>query len=459
MSTMSSAVLPAAESGTSFTRQLARELRAREFSSEDEEKAKLCIIDVLACAFAGIDLPWSRQAVKLARANAADGTSGIIGHAANATALDAAFANAVICHSLVRDDMHLGSVSHLGAPVIAAALTLAERQRPSGRAFLQAIAAGYEAGGILGRAVLDVEVSRIHRPTGITGPFAAAAAGARLCGLDEDAMTSALGLAANTASGYNEWAATGGMEMFFHAGFAVRNALTAVTLAEAGAFVSPSAVDGPAGLLAAFGKTAPAAPRHVDRAEIQHVFFKEVPACNFAQSSAQAAKAIAGRGRLAASDIERVVARVGYAAANYPGCDCAGPFTQILQAKMSIQYNVAAALIKGSFAEDNYDPRRQPRVCELARRVQVCVDEALTARFPAQQSAIVEVHLADGRMLVEEAADVAPATPELVRNRFQDAAAQHLGRKRASDILELIDTLEHATDACVLMDLCRLESR
>jgi 2-methylcitrate dehydratase PrpD len=456
---MSSATLPAADSGISFTRQLARDLRAREFSLEDEQKAKLCIIDVLACAFAGIDLPWSRQAVKLARANAADGTCGIIGHAANATALDAAFANAVICHSLVRDDMHLGSVSHLGAPVIAASLTLAEQQRPSGRAFLQAVAAGYEAGGVLGRAVLDVEVSRIHRPTGITGPFAAAAAGARMCELDEDSMTSALGLAANTAGGYNEWATTGGMEMFFHAGFAVRNALTALTLAEAGAFISPTAVDGRAGLLAAFGKSAPVRAGHDDRAEIQHVFFKEVPACNFAQSSAQAAKTIAGRERLAAADVARVVARVNYAAANYPGCDCAGPFTQILQAKMSIQYNVAAALIKGTFAEDNYVPRRQPRICELAQRVQVSIDDTLTARFPAQQSAIVEVHLADGRTLVEEAVDVAPASPDLVRARFQDAATQHLGRKRAAEIIELIDSLEHAPDASVLVDLCRLESR
>src|SRR5690606_22108031 len=61
-------------------------------------------------------------------------------------------------------------------------------------------------------------------------------------------------LAANTAAGYNEWAATGGSEMFFHVGFAARNGLTAADLAASGAYVSPTALEGPAGLLAAFDK-------------------------------------------------------------------------------------------------------------------------------------------------------------------------------------------------------------
>ena len=63
----------------------------------------------------------------------------------------------------------------------------------------------------------------------------------------------ALALAANTAGGLNEWPRSGGGEMFFHPGFAARNAVTAVLLARAGAEASESALDGPAGLFAAFG--------------------------------------------------------------------------------------------------------------------------------------------------------------------------------------------------------------
>ena len=37
----------------------------------------------------------------------------------------------------------------------------------------------------------------------------------------------------------------------------------------------------------------------------------------------------------------------------YPGCDFAGPFQRALQAKMSIQFGVAAALQRKAIAEEN----------------------------------------------------------------------------------------------------------
>ena len=227
---------------------------------EVETKAKLCLADFLACAFSSRELPWCKQAISLAVGNsgelAARGAS-ILGTGHVVSTHDAAFANAVLGHGLVRDDMHLGSVSHLGVVVLPALLALAERRRVSGKRLLAAIACGYEAGGKLGRAVLDIDVAKIFRPTGITGAFAASAAGAKLLDLEPAELTNALGLAANSAAGYNEWAATGGSEMFFHPGFAARNAVSAVELAAHGAHASPTALDGRAGMLAAFRKPSP----------------------------------------------------------------------------------------------------------------------------------------------------------------------------------------------------------
>src|SRR5690606_23412112 len=149
------------------------------------------------------------------------------------------------------------------------------------------------------------------RPTGITGPLAAAAAGAKLLGLSEHETASALALAANTVAGYNEWAATGGSEMFFHTGLAARSAVTCVQLAASGAYASPTALDGAAGLFAAFGKPrAPTVPPpFTDRPEILAVFFKPVPACNFAQTAAQVAQALAAEHGPQCEGIERVTVR------------------------------------------------------------------------------------------------------------------------------------------------------
>jgi 2-methylcitrate dehydratase PrpD len=434
---------------------------ARELTPEVAEKAKLCILDLLSCALASAALPWSRQAVALATADVQRPASGrgasIVGTAHVVSTHDAAFANAVLGHGLVRDDMHLGSVSHLGTVILPALLALAERAPVSGSSLLAALVAGYEAGGNIGRAILDVEVSRIFRPTGITGPIAAAAAGARLLGLEQDEIACSLALAANTAAGYNEWAATGGTEMFFHVGFAARNAITAVLLGAAGAHVSRTAIDGRAGMLAAFGKEPdPAIPGlFEDRPEILAVFFKPVPACNFAQASAQAALAIAQRHGAQDENVARITVRVPYAAAHYPGCDSSGPFEHILQAKMSIQYNVAAALAKGNFDEANYEPQANSDVLKVAALATLEVDDELTRAFPAQQGAEVVVHLRDGTELAQRADGIIAASEGEVRARFERAASAALGAQRAAEIRRFVYTLESADDAGALGRLTR----
>ena len=196
----------------------------------------------------------------------------------------------------------------------------------------------------------------------------------------------------------DEFFATGGSEMFFHNGLAARGAVTAVQLAAEGAYASPTALDGEAGMLAAFRRPRPPQVPELftDRREILAVFFKPVPACNYAQTPAQVALAIAQQHKVRAAHIDRVAVRVTQAAALYPGCDADGPFEHILQAKMSIQYNVSAALVHGNFAERNYVPLENPEVQALAKRVSVEIDAALTAAYPQKQGAAVVVHTRGG---------------------------------------------------------------
>jgi hypothetical protein len=123
--------------------------------------------------------------------------------------------------------------------------------------------------------------------------------------------------------------------MFYHNGLAARGAVTAVQLAAEGAYASHTALEGDAGMLAAFRRPRPPQVPELfaDRPEILAVFFKPVPACNFAQTPAQVALALAQRERVRAADIDSVSVRVTKAAALYPGCDASGPFEHILQAK------------------------------------------------------------------------------------------------------------------------------
>ena len=421
------------------------------------DKTKLCLLDLIGCAFESRDMPWSRQAVGLIQA--IEPGASVIGAPHAATYGDAAFANAVMGHGLVREDMHSGSISHLGIVVLPALLALSQYRRISGREFIIAAVVGYEVGGRIGRAIMDAQIAKIHRPTGITGPVAAAAAGARALGLNLEATTSAIAIGANTALGFNEWAHTGGSEMFFHAGFAARNAVTAARLAEVGAFASPTALDGGAGLFASLGKQSAAArvAMFEDQPEILSVYHKPVPACNFAQTPCQAALRLSGDEKV---DFERIAAikiRVPRAGALYPGCDHRGPFAHILQAKMSIQYNVAAALMLGNVSEKNFTLLKDPSLHRLISMMELIVDNEMTRAYPALQGGEVQITEIDGTTHRKRLDNVVNATAVEVRDRFRISANAVVGAKRAAEIEQLVDSLEHSDDAGKLAELLRAE--
>jgi 2-methylcitrate dehydratase PrpD len=434
-------------------------VQLRDLPGQVPDKVKLCLFDLIGCAFEARDLPWSRQAVALA-VHMPDGEAGaatIIGSPRAASVGDAAFANAVMGHGLVREDMHAGSISHLGIVVLPTLLALSQYRRVSGADFIAAAAVGYEVGGRIGRAVMDAETARIHRPTGVTGPAGAAAAGARLLGLSVEATTSAIALGANATAGYNQWAHTGGSEMFFHAGFAARNAVSAARLAELGAFASPSALDGEAGLFAALGKRAKAAGAGLfdGPPEILSVYHKPVPACNFAQTACQAALTIARERTGAPADIASIAVRVPRAGMLYPGCNYAGPFAHVLQAKMSIQYNVAAALLASSVSERNFADLDDPTLAALVAKTTLQVDDEMTRAYPRKQGGEVEVRERGGAAFRARLDDVVNATAADVRTRFREAAAQALGAQRAREIERAIDGLERSDDAGELALLLR----
>ncbi len=96
------------------------------------------------------------------------------------------------------------------------------------------------------------------------------------------------------------------------------------------------ALDGEAGLLPAYrpDHRAPAITLF-DGAEpeIMSVYFKAAPVCNFAQTPCQATIKLASEEQIDPARITAINVRVSAAAQAYPGCDYAGPFERVLQAK------------------------------------------------------------------------------------------------------------------------------
>src|SRR3977135_212617 len=239
-------------SDMSLARAWARASLAVDLGSFDVDviaKAKICLLDFLSCAFEARHHDWSRQAIGIARGIENGAT--IIGTSRLSTPGDAAFANATLGHGLVREDMHAASICHHGVVLWPTLLALSERTPLAGATLLAAAIIGYEAGAQIGGALFTADLARLYRPTGLGAPPGAALAGSYALGLSEDAATSAVSIAANTSSGLNEWPHAGGSEMYFHPGFAARNAIASIELAESGAYASETILEGEAGLFAA----------------------------------------------------------------------------------------------------------------------------------------------------------------------------------------------------------------
>jgi 2-methylcitrate dehydratase PrpD len=433
-----SQVQPAAQ--PALARRIARAAGALSFerlAPEVTAKVKIGLLDMLSCAFEARTLPWGEQAIRMARR--ASGRATIIGTPFRSAAGEAAFANAVLGHGLVREDMHTAAVSHLGVVIYPVLMALAEEaNRPvSGRDFIVAAMCGYEVGAAIGRAIMDSDLVRRIRPTGITGPLAGAMAGSRLLSLDEGATVSALGLAANATGGLNEWPYSGGDEMFFHPGFAARSAVTAVELAALGTRASETALDGTSGLFASVGKRdrITAVAPFSGEPEILSVYYKPAPACNYAQTACQAAARLHVPH---STDIAGITVKLPAAAIEYPGCNYAGPFERALQAKMSVQYCVAAALVCGGIEEANYRRLSDPEITRLAHSTTLESDRTLTAAYPGAQGAEIIVNLRNGDALRQRLDNVIPASPSEIHARFRAAAGW-----RAAEIESCIGALEH----------------
>jgi len=434
-------------------RMIVQAMSAGYFSDEVYQKAQLCLLDYFSCALEARDLPWAMQAASLA--TRVSSGAALIGREGFANPHDAGFSNGVAGHGLVREDMHTGAIAHLGVVIWPSVLAVAKREMISGQEMLDAAIVGYEVGARLGRSIMSAELARLFRPTGLIGAAASSVAISRLYELCPDEALSAFALAINTSSGLNQWPHTGGSEMYFHPGFAVRNGISCADLARVGAIASDTILEGEAGFFQAYARKA--YKEDIDlfldgQAEIMTVFNKQVPACNFAQTPCQAAllAVVKCEGRR----VTDIRIEASEAAVRYPGCDAKDGFDYALQAKMSIFFGVAAAIARKEIAEENYSRLEDEEIHRLIKATTLIVDPVYTAAFPERQGATVTLTLEDGNSVSASLDDVVAANPEEIRSRFFKTATNMMGAERSIAIAAAVDNLRDEPLAGRLDALC-----
>ena len=269
------------------------------------ETVRDAVIDLLGCILVGAP---EAVAVK-ARAATVDrvGSAQVYATGESRAPEAAAFANAVAAHAIDFDDWEIPGNTHPSATIVPALLAAANGRSLSGHAFAEAYIVGFEIIARLGEALNFEHYDTGWHSTATFGPMGAAAAVARLWGLEAEAAGHAVAIAVSRAAGLT--AQFGSDAKPLQAGFAAEAGLAAAALARAGLTAQPSVLQGPTGYCALTA--------HGDDARLARIFdslgvplslkthglvFKPYPSCGYTHRIVDAALALRERG----VDAERI---------------------------------------------------------------------------------------------------------------------------------------------------------
>ena len=376
----------------------------------------------------------------------------VLGRAERVDMAGAALLNGISSHTFDFDDTHLKTIIHPAGPVASALLALAEHQGASGRALVDALVIGIDVACRLGNTVYPEHYDRGWHITGSTGTLGAAAACARLLGLDEQKTMMALGIAASQPVGLREQFGT--MTKPFHPGAAARAGLLSALLAKHGFTASTRALEAPRGFAQVVSTKCAwneATDELGERFEISFNTYKPFACGIVIHPSIDACVQLREQG-VRAEEVQRIELKVHSLVLELTGKK---EPTDGLQGKFSVYHGCAAGLIFGRAGEPEYadDIVTRDDVVALRRKVVATVDDTI-----AEASADVTAVLRDGRrvhVFVEHAIGSLqrPMSDAALDAKFAAQSDPILGAPRTADLIAACRRLGAMADVRALTAL------
>lgn len=418
-------------------------------------QAKRHILDTFGATLAGADSDVAKQARRVFEGET--GHSRVWGTQVRVGAAQAAMLNGVAAHALELDDT--GGCDHSGAvvlPAVMAAVSLAARP-VSGREFITAVVIGYE----VGRRVLEAcggysaHNGAGWHSTATCGVFGAAAASARILGLNAEQLRSALGIAGSFSGGLWAFIHDGSQSKKLHSGRAAEGGLLAARFAQQG-------ITGPAQLFddvwGGFLKTLAvetAQPGALDANlgsvwKLARCSIKPYASCRGTHSAIDALGLLLEQLEVDADQVEDIqVSLCGFLQDMCGGQDV----STLAAAQMSLPYALAARLVHGHCRLEAYDDeqRSDPRIDRWLSRIRLEVDTQLSE----DGEPIVSVRTVDGRQasLCVDPPLGAPGNPlsdAALEQKFFSLAVRVMRRLQAEELAGHLWRLEQLESVAVL---------
>ena len=432
--------------------RLARRVRLDDLSESAVAAAKAVVLDTLGAILAGSRLGENAKLADLAIERSGHRSATIIGRARKAEPMFAALANGTAGVALEVDEGNRWGGGHPSIHVLPAALAVAEELAADGPRFIEALVAGYEITSRIGGATRVKPNLHSHGTWGTAG---AAVAVARLLGHEPAALRDVINLA-TSMSPANTWTPCleGATIRNLYPGRAGLQGILATHLLDCGFTPIDDAPSDVYGTLLAEGFEPDAAIAGLgddDRVAVYRIernYFKFHACCYYNHPALDAVYRLVRETVIAATDI------AGIAVTSIPFVTrMADPApANMLAAKFSIPYAVAAAVVRGDTFVDAFldDAREDVRIESLAERVTVRGDDGMAIRGDGV-TARVAIALRDGRTLTGETRvahgdATAPADRAARLAKFSTLAEPVIGATRVGKIVAAVDRLETLKD-------------
>jgi 2-methylcitrate dehydratase PrpD len=426
-------------------------------------RAKEAMLDGLGCALVGSPTPIGKLITQYVRERSETSRAAVIGCGFKTSATLAALANGTMAHALDFDDVNWSMSGHPTVPLLPAVLALGQEAHASGAEVLLAYVLGFEVETKIGLGVNPRHYDLGWHATSTLGTLGAAAACAKLLGLDVEKTRMALGIAASTAAGLRQNFGT--MTKPLHPGQAAMNGVTAAQLARLGWTADANILEAPYGFCQLY---AGANQYHLDdivkrlgnpfELLATGVAIKQYPCCAFTHRGLDGTLALVQQHQLSADDVVAVECQVGR-----PTMEVlmhTRPQTG-LEGKFSMQYCLTAALLDKrigllSFSDEKV---QRPVAQQFFERVTMRLHPEAQHHGTSGEElpVMVTVTRRDGRTLSTpiqhpKGHPANPLTAIALQDKFEDCAYGVLERPDIRQVIELVQGLEQVDDIGMLMD-------
>ena len=416
-------------------------------------ECKIATLDVFAAAFVGSSLPWAQRVVEMVRELGGTPEVSVINQPWKSDISRAALANGALIGAFECEPL---TGSHAAGTVLPAALAVSQRDHRDGKAFLLALALGFEVSGRLQKTAVGLESTRGFHNPGIQGPFGAAAAVGKLYGFDAATLASALGLAGSCAAGLLEFAWAGDDTKRVHLGRASSMGLESALLARKGLRGPVTVIEGPYGYFNAFSESTDIAKLTEGLGKkwmIQPASHKAFATHVTHQAVVQAIQDLKREHGFDPKAITHVTIRGAHRILE-DRHTVRDPMT-VMGGQYSLPFTVAVALTRDMSNPLVYEDAavKDPLVRSLAKNMELIVDKSLHDLFPAD---VVIVCGANTYKKVTSAHKGSPHNPLTWADaceKFSRYTRTIIGAVQANAIMDAVADLETQSDMATVATL------